>query len=103
MKRLDFLRTAILAAIATPVLLPEILKEHSKITWQDVPIGKSIGYPYDKDALSFRITRESLKDQEIFNHELYYIAQNREIKSIEIGIMEDDFIANTYTVKLMFL
>lgn len=27
MKRLDFLRTAILAAIATPVLLPEILKE----------------------------------------------------------------------------
>jgi len=96
MKRSEFLRTAILAAIATPVLLPKIL--------EDQPKAVSI-YPQLQGEINvaFKVNDAILKDPQLFNSAINGLVIDRSVKSIDIGLMDDDFVMGLKTVNITFV
>jgi hypothetical protein len=96
MKRSEFLRTAILAAIATPVLLPKIL--------EDQPEAVSI-YPQLDGRIDFtmKVNDAILQDPQAFNRAINGLVIDRNVKSIDIGLMDDDFAMGLKTVNITFV
>jgi hypothetical protein len=99
MKRSEFLRTAILAAIATPVLLPKILEDQPNKTI----VRYSVGIPFNTEMLAFKVNDQYLKEQALFDSVIKSYSIDREIKNIEIGLMDDDFVMGLKTVNITFV
>ena len=111
MKRSEFLRKAILAAIAIP-LAPQLLKQTDAPIEYDVVKAISAQLQnnrfkptgiYLTDCCYLKVDAGLLSDSEGFEN---FISSNtytgREIESIFAGWMNDDFLRNEITIELKF-
>jgi len=99
MKRSEFLRKAILAAIAVPLGVSAI-PEQRKVLSLDLSKGQ-----YKPNAIFFKINSEILKDHETFEKviKMHEVDLDRPIKSIQVGYEDDDFVKNLHTVIIHFV
>jgi hypothetical protein len=90
MKRIEFLRTAILAAIYTPELLPKIFDQPKNVSKLE-------------EAIVFKVNDTILKDSQLFNLAINGLVVDRNIQRIDIGRADDDFVMGFKTVKITFV
>lgn len=88
MKRIEFLRTALLGAIAIAAVPSTVFAEEE--------------IPKYKEWFSFKVSKELLEEKEQFNKILEESCKGREIAKMDIGWENDDFIKGLFTVVVIF-
>lgn len=88
MKRIEFLRTALLGAIAIAAIPSTVFAE------AEIPKLRQVKY--------LKVTKNLLEDKEEFNKALKEVCKGKEIAKMDIGWMNDDFVKDLYTVVVTF-
>jgi len=99
MKRSEFIRTAILGIMtASPAPVAQIIPipdEIQKMNWEVLPSRK---------VIVFKVTFEAVSDSQIFD---WILKENgyteHEVKSVVLGFIDDDFIKNMMTCKIIYV